>query len=159
GPARRPGTGPGAAAAAQGVTRAVVVGSGPNGLAAAIVLLEAGGEGEGREGAGTVGGRARSEELELPGLVHDGFATGLPLAVGSPSCRTLGRDVHWIHPDAPAAHPRDDGTAVLLERGVEETAEGLGRDGEAYRSLVEPLVEAWEEVAPVVLGKLPPPPR
>jgi phytoene dehydrogenase-like protein len=64
-----------------------------------------------------------------------------------------------VHPGAPAAHPLDDGTAVVLERGVAETAEGLGRDGAAYRRLVEPLVEAYEELAPVLLGSLPPPPR
>jgi len=136
-----------------------VVGSGPNGLAAAIVLLQAGVQVEVHEAADAVGGGLRSEELTLPGFVHDVCATVLPLAAGSPFFRTLGLDVHWVHPAAPAAHPLDDGTAVLLERGVEETAEGLGRDGAAYRSLVEPLVEAWEEVAPVVLGRLPPPPR
>jgi phytoene dehydrogenase-like protein len=79
--------------------------------------------------------------------------------VGSPFFRTLDLDVEWVHPDAPAAHPLDDGTAVLLERGIAETAEGLGRDGEAYRRLVEPLVEAWDEVAPALLGRVPPPPR
>jgi len=136
-----------------------VVGSGPNGLAAAIVLLQAGVQVEVHEAADAVGGGLRSEELTLPGFVHDVCATVLPLAAGSPFFRTLGLDVHWVQPAAPAAHPLDDGTAVLLERGVEETAEGLGRDGAAYRSLVEPLVEAWEEVAPVVLGRLPPPPR
>jgi phytoene dehydrogenase-like protein len=136
-----------------------VVGSGPNGLAAAIVLLQAGVQVEVHEAADAVGGGLRSEELTLPGFVHDVCATVLPLAAGSPFFRALGLDVHWIQPAAPAAHPLDDGTAVLLERGVEETAEGLGRDGAAYRSLVEPLVEAWEEVAPVVLGRLPPPPR
>jgi phytoene dehydrogenase-like protein len=138
---------------------ALVVGSGPNGLAAAIVLLQAGLEVEVREAAGVLGGGLRSEELTLPGFVHDVCATVLPLAAGSPFFRTLGLDVQWIQPDAPAAHPLDDGSAVLLERGLERTAEGLGRDGAAYRSLVEPLVEAWEEVAPIVLGKLPPPPR
>jgi phytoene dehydrogenase-like protein len=136
-----------------------VVGSGPNGLAAAIVLLQAGVQVEVHEAADAVGGGLRSEELTLPGFVHDVCATVLPLAAGSPFFRALGLDVHWIQPAAPAAHPLDDGTAVLLERGVEETAEGLGRDGAAYRSLVEPLGEAWEEVAPVVLGRLPPPPR
>ena len=139
--------------------RALVVGSGPNGLAAAITLLEGGVEVEVREAADAVGGGLRSEELTLPGFVHDVCATVLPLAAGSPFFRTLGLDVQWIQPDAPAAHPLDDGTAVLLERGLEETAEGLGRDGAGYRRLVEPLVEAWEEVSPVVLGKLPPPPR
>ena len=83
----------------------------------------------------------------------------LPLAAGSPFLRTLDLGVEWVHPDAPAAHPLDDGTAVVLERGVEETAAGLGRDGAAYRRLVGPLVEAWDELAPALLGRLPPPPR
>jgi phytoene dehydrogenase-like protein len=99
-----------------------VVGSGPNGLAAAIVLLQAGVQVEVHEAADAVGGGLRSEELTLPGFVHDVCATVLPLAAGSPFFRTLGLDVHWVQPAAPAAHPLDDGTAVLLERGVEETA-------------------------------------
>jgi phytoene dehydrogenase-like protein len=139
--------------------RALVVGSGPNGLAAAIALLQNGVEVEVREAADALGGGLRSEELTLPGFVHDVCATVLPLAVGSPYFRTLGLDVQWVQPDAPAAHPLDDGTAVLLERELDETADGLGRDGPAYRQLVKPLVEAWHEVAPVVLGKLPPSPR
>lgn len=141
------------------MSSALVVGSGPNGLAAAIALLQGGVEVEVHEAAASVGGGLHSEELTLPGFVHDICATVLPLAVGSPFFRTLGLDVRWSQPDAPAAHPLDDGTAVLLERGLDETAAGLGRDGPAYRRLVGPLVEAWHEVAPVVLGKLPPPPR
>jgi phytoene dehydrogenase-like protein len=138
---------------------ALVVGSGPNGLAAAIALLQGGVEAEVREAADWVGGGLHSEELTLPGFVHDVCATVMPLAVGSPFFNTLGLDVQWIHPEAPAAHPLDDGTAVLLERGLEETTEELGRDGPAYRRLVEPLVETWEELAPAVLGRMPPPPR
>jgi phytoene dehydrogenase-like protein len=141
------------------VSRALVVGSGPNGLAAAIALLQGGVEVEVREAADWVGGGLHSAELTLPGFVHDVCATVQPLGVGSPFFRTLDLDVEWVHPDAPAAHPLDDGTALLLERGIAETAEGLGRDGEAYRRLVEPLVEAWDEVAPALLGRVPPPPR
>jgi phytoene dehydrogenase-like protein len=141
------------------VSRALVVGSGPNGFAAAIVLLQGGVEVEVREAADWVGGGLHSEELTLPGFVHDVCATVQPLAAGSPFFRTLDLDVEWLQPDAPAAHPLDDGTAVVLERGVEETAEGLGRDGVAYRRLVEPLVEAWDDLAPAVLGRMPPPPR
>ncbi len=139
--------------------KALVVGSGPNGLAAAIALLQGGVEAEVREAADWAGGGLHSEELTLPGFVHDVCATVMPLAAGSPFFHTLGLDVQWIHPEAPAAHPLDDGTAVLLERGMEETTEELGRDGPAYRRLVEPLVEAWEELAPAVLGPMPPPPR
>ncbi len=141
------------------MTRELVIGSGPNGLAAAIVLLQAGVEVEVREAADWVGGGLHSEELTLPGFVHDICATVQPLAAGSPFFRTLELGVEWVHPEAPAAHPLDDGTAVMLERGLAETADGLGRDGASYRRLVEPLVEAWEELVPAVLGRLPPAPR
>jgi phytoene dehydrogenase-like protein len=112
-----------------------------------------------REAGDRVGGGVHSEELTLPGFVHDVCATVQPLAAGSPFFRTLDVDVEWVHPEAPAAHPLDDGSAVILERGIEETAAGLGRDGASYRRLVEPLVEAWAELAPAVLGRLPPAPR
>ena len=139
--------------------RALVVGSGPNGLVAAIVLLQNGVEVEVREAADWIGGGVHSEELTLPGFVHDVCATVQPLAVGSPFFRWLRLDVEWVHPEAPAAHPFDDGSALLLERGIDETAAGLGRDGDAYRRLVDPMVVAWSELAPGLLGRLPPPPR
>lgn len=139
--------------------RALVVGSGPNGLAAAIALLQGGVEVEVHEAAGWIGGGVHSEELTLPGFVHDVCSTVQPLAAGSPFFRTLDLGVEWVHPEAPAAHPLDDGTAVLLERGIGATAAGLGRDGEAYRRLVEPLVADWDELAPVLLGRMPPSPR
>jgi len=141
------------------VRSALVIGSGANGLAAAIALAQAGVDVEVREAAGHLGGGLHTEELTLPGFLHDVCATVQPLAAGSPFFRTLELGVEWVHPAAPAAHPLDDGTAVLLERGIDETAEGLGRDGPAYRRLVEPLVEAYDELAPVLLGSLPPPPR
>jgi phytoene dehydrogenase-like protein len=141
------------------VTRALVIGSGPNGLSAAIALLQHGVEVEVREAAGHLGGGLHTEELTLPGFLHDVCATVQPLAVGSPFFRSLDLGVDWVHPDAPAAHPLDDGTAVMLERGIAETADGLGRDGAAYRRLVEPLVESWDELAPMLLARLPPQPR
>jgi phytoene dehydrogenase-like protein len=141
------------------VTGALVIGSGPNGLSAAIALLQDGVEVEVREAAGHLGGALHTEELTLPGFLHDICATVQPLAVGSPFFRSLDLGVEWVHPGAPAAHPLDDGTAVMLERGIAETADGLGRDGAAYRRLVEPLVEAWDGLAPVLLGPLPSPPR
>jgi phytoene dehydrogenase-like protein len=141
------------------VTRALVVGSGPNGLAAAVVLAQHGVEVEVREAAEHLGGGLRTEELTLPGFLHDVCATVLPLALGSPFFRGLDLAVEWAHPAAPAAHPLDDGTAVLLERSLDATAGHLGRDGAAYRKLVEPLVEAWGELAPTLLGQIPPPPR
>ena len=141
------------------MSRAVVIGSGPNGLAAAIVLGRAGVEVEVREAVEHLGGGLRTEQLTLPGFLHDVCATVLPLAVGSPFLRTLDLPVEWVHPGAPAAHPLDDGTAVVLERSLDATVEQLGRDGAAYRKLVEPLVEDWDELAPALLGRIPPPPR
>jgi phytoene dehydrogenase-like protein len=137
------------------VKRAVVIGSGPNGLAAAITLARSGLEVEVHEAEPQLGGGLRSAELTLPGFVHDVCSSIHPLARASPFFRTLDLDVEWIHPDAPAAHPLDDGNAVLLERNLAETADGLGLDGPAYRRLVGPLVENWREVERVLIGPHP----
>jgi phytoene dehydrogenase-like protein len=134
---------------------AVVIGAGPNGLAAAITLAR-----EGRsvlvcEANESVGGGARSAELTLPGFVHDVCSAVHPLAAGSPFFRTLPLREHgleFIHPPAPLAHPLDDGTAVLLERSVEETAATLGRDGASYRGLMRPLVRDWSLLESELLG-------
>jgi phytoene dehydrogenase-like protein len=123
------------------VRRAVVVGSGPNGLAGALQLAQAGYEVVVHEAAPVPGGGCRSAELTLPGVIHDVCAAVLPFARSSPAF--AGLDVEWVDPPAPAAHPLDDGDAVVLERSLTETAAGLGEDGEAYRALVEPLVRAW----------------
>jgi phytoene dehydrogenase-like protein len=139
--------------------RAIVIGSGPNGLAAGITLARAGVEVEIREAEPDVGGGLRSAELTLPDFVHDICATVQPLAVGSPFFRALDLDVDWVHPGAPAAHPLDDGSAVVLERDLAATVAGLGYDGEAYGRLAAPLVRAWDELSPALLGRLPPPPR
>ena len=141
------------------VPRAVVIGSGPNGLAAAITLARAGLEVEVHEAEAQLGGGLRSEELTLPGFVHDVCSSIHPLGQASSLFRTLELDVDWIHPDAPAAHPLDDGRAVLLERSLANTAEALGQDGPAYRALVGPLVEAWPEVERVLIGPYPVSPR
>jgi len=137
------------------LTRALVIGSGPNGLAGAIALAKEGIEVDLHEAAPRVGGGLRSEELTLPGFVHDVCSTVHPLAVGSPFLRELDLDVDWIHPDAPAVHPFDDGSALLLERDLEATAAGLGGDAAAYRALVEPLVRSWREVEGVLVGPHP----
>ena len=139
---------------------AIVVGSGPNGLAAAITLAQTGRSVLVLEAEETVGGGTRSAELTLPGFLHDVCSAIHPLGLGSPFFRSLPLDEHgleWIHPAAPLAHPLDDGTAVLLERSVETTAAGLGRDGSAYRRLISPYVESWDALAREILGPLRPP--
>jgi phytoene dehydrogenase-like protein len=123
------------------VKRAVVVGSGPNGLAGALQLAQADYEVVVHEAAPVAGGGCRSAELTSPDVVHDVCAAVLPFARSSPAF--AGVDVDWVDPPAPAAHPLEDGDAVVLERSLSETAAGLGEDGEAYRALVEPLVRAW----------------
>jgi phytoene dehydrogenase-like protein len=146
----------------RGSPEAVVVGAGPNGLAAAIALAQAGRSVAVFEAAETVGGGCRSAELTLPGFVHDVCSAIHPLGVGSPFFRTLPLaeyGVEWLHPDVPLAHPLDDGTAVVLERSVEATAAGLGRDGAAYQRLMAPLVADTNKILADLLGPLPLPPR
>jgi phytoene dehydrogenase-like protein len=139
---------------------AVVVGSGPNGLVAAIVLAQAGRRVRVIEGAATVGGGCRSEELTLPGFLHDTCSTVHSLALASPFISGLPLREHGlelVHPGAPLAHPLDDGSAVILERSVEETARGLGPDAQAYRRLFDPLVRTSEQLMREILGPLRPP--
>ncbi|TML35253.1 MAG: NAD(P)/FAD-dependent oxidoreductase [Actinobacteria bacterium] len=123
--------------------KAVVIGSGPNGLAGAIALARAGLEVEVHEAEPEIGGGLRSAELTLPGFVHDVCSAIHPLAVASPFFRELELNVEWVHPDAPAAHPFDDGTALVLERDLAATAAALGQDEDVYQSLVGSLVEGW----------------
>ncbi len=133
---------------------AVVVGSGPNGLAAAVKLAQAGLSVAVFESRATVGGGLHSAELTLPSFRHDVFASVHPLAAGSPFLRTLplaDYGLEWIHSPAPLAHPLDDGTAVMLERSVEATAQNLGRDAGAYKKLIEPLATHWDDLAGDVL--------
>lgn len=133
------------------------MGSGPNGLVAAATLARAGKRVLVREAAETFGGGTRSDELTLPGFVHDVCSSIHPFVPGSPAFRELPLADHGlelVQPDAPLAHPLDDGTAVLLERSVVETASGLGPDGDAYRRLLEPLVEDWGKLEAAVLGPL-----
>jgi len=134
---------------------AVVVGSGPNGLAAAITLAQAGLSVLVREAASTPGGGARSESLTLPGFVHDVCSAVHPLGVASPLFRRLPLADHgleWIQPPAAVAHPFDDGTAALLERSTAATGEWLGPDAAAYRALMDPFVTRWEQLYSEVLG-------
>src|SRR5512143_1587633 len=123
---------------------AVVVGSGPNGLAAAIALARAGVSVLVVEAHDEPGGGARSAALTLPGFVHDVCSAVHPMGVLSPFFRTLPLAEHglvWRHPRASVAHPLDDGPAVMLRRSLADTCAGLGRDARAWRCLVEPFLD------------------
>jgi phytoene dehydrogenase-like protein len=141
------------------VKRAVVIGSGPNGLAAAITMARAGWEVVVHEAADTVGGGVRSEELTLPGFVHDVCSAIHPLGRESPFFRDLELPIDWVQPEAPAAHPLDDGTAVTTERSLFATAERLGEDRAAYLRLFNRLVPRWSVFEPVVVGPFLPRPN
>jgi phytoene dehydrogenase-like protein len=136
---------------------AVVVGSGPNGLAAAIVLAQAGRDVTLYEASDTPGGGMRTAELTLPGFHHDVCSAIHPLAFASPFFRDLNLESHgvrWVHPEAPLAHPLDDGSAIVLEPSLSETAAALGPDGEVYRRLLEPLVAGWDDLAADLLAPM-----
>ena len=109
------------------------------------------------EGRDTVGGGARSAALTLPGFLHDVCSAVHPMAAGSPFFSTLPLSEHgldWVHPPAPLAHPLDDGTAVMMERSVEATADGLGPDAASYSELFVPLVSDWDKLTVDILGPL-----
>lgn len=133
----------------------VIAGSGPNGLAAALVLAGAGYGVRVYEAEPEPGGGLKTAELTRPGFRHDVCSAILPLAAASPYFRSLPLAKHgleWIQPDAPLAHPLPDGGAVLMERSIDATARGLGSDGDAWRSLVGDHVEAWPEIEMDVLA-------
>jgi phytoene dehydrogenase-like protein len=135
--------------------RAYVIGSGPNGLAAAIVLAQAGLHVEVFEAEDEPGGAARSLPLTLPGFLHDFGSAVYPFAAGSPffGSRPLADyGLEWIHGDAPLAHPLDDGTAVVIERDLARAEEALGEDAKAWRELVEPAVSHWQQFSSDALG-------
>ena len=134
--------------------KACVVGAGSNGLSAAIVLAQAGLQVDVFEAERIPGGAVRSMELTLPGFIHDFGSAVYALGAGSPFFAKLplkDYGLEWMHSPAPLAHPLDDGTAVVLERNIEEAAATLGRDGHQWRALMEPLVMHWREFAPEVL--------
>ncbi|HEY6348061.1 MAG TPA: NAD(P)/FAD-dependent oxidoreductase [Candidatus Angelobacter sp.] len=137
---------------------AIVVGSGPNGLAAAIRMAQAGWSVLVLEGGGTAGGGVRSAALTLPGFIHDVCSSVYPLAVCSPFFRALPLEHHglqWAYPPAALAHPLDDGPAAVLHSSLKETAETLGSDAKNYQRLMEPLVARWQDLLEDILA----PPR
>jgi phytoene dehydrogenase-like protein len=140
---------------------AIVVGAGPNGLAAAITLARAGRSVLVLEGRDTVGGGLRTEALTLPGFAHDTCSAIHPLGVASPFLKGVPlaeHGVEWIRSPSPLAHPFDDGSAVMLERSLEETASGLdARDREAWQGLMRPFVASAEELLEGILSPLLPP--
>jgi phytoene dehydrogenase-like protein len=134
---------------------AVVIGSGPNGLSAAIVLARAGCKVVVFEAHHTIGGGVRSAELTLPGFTHDVCSAVHPFGIASPFWRTLPLGAHgleWLQPPAMLAHPFDDGSAVVVERSVDATAAGLGSDAEAYKKMFGGLLHDWPELERAVLG-------
>jgi phytoene dehydrogenase-like protein len=145
----------------------VVVGAGPNGLVAAITLARAGWAITVFEAAAVPGGGTRTEELTLPGVLHDVCSAIHPLAVGSPAFREIAASatpleahgLEWIHSDVPVAHPLDGGRAAVLQRSVDDTADGLGADAKAYRRLFGPFVEAGFDLTDGLLSPFSVPPK
>lgn len=136
---------------------AVVVGSGPNGLAAAIELQRNGLQVLLLEGRKTIGGGMRSAELTLPGFKHDICSAVHPMAAGSPFFSSLPLEqfgLQYLRPEVCAAHPLDSGEAGVLFSSFEQTAKGLGSDEEAYRKLMNPIIESWPKIASDVLAPL-----
>ncbi len=135
---------------------AVVIGAGPNGLAAAVELARAGRSVKVIEGQDTIGGGARTMELTLPGFRHDVCSAVHPLGIGSPFLRQLPLEEHgltWIQPPVPFAHALGPREAVLVHRSVAATAAELGgTDGEEYQHRIEPLLQHWDQIEPHILG-------
>lgn len=136
---------------------AIIIGSGPNGLAAAVTLAKAGRSVAVLEAKGTVGGGMRSLELTRPGFIHDVCSAIHPLGMGSPFFKDLPLadfGLNWIQPTLPLAHPLDDGTAAILDTSIEATGASLGEDARAYVRLITPFVKNWPKLAREFLGPL-----
>ena len=141
---------------------AFVVGAGPNGLAGAVTLAQAGLSVTVLEAAATIGGGTRSGEVTVPGLLHDHCAAVHPMAVASPYLRTLGLERHglcWQHAETDLAHPLDGGRAAVLRRDLAETVRGLGADGPAWRRLFAPLTEHYDALSEDLMRPVPRLPR
>ncbi|MET1038363.1 MAG: NAD(P)/FAD-dependent oxidoreductase [Aeromicrobium sp.] len=139
------------------MTSAVVVGSGPNGLSAAVVLARAGVDVTVLEAEDQVGGGSRSAELTVPGVVHDICSATHPTGVASPFFRSLGLEKHgleWLWPEVDAVHPLDGGRAGVLFRDLDRTVEGLGEDGDAWRSLYAPLAKHSDALIGEIFGPI-----
>lgn len=138
--------------------KACVIGSGPNGLAAAIVLAQAGLEVQVYEAEEIPGGAARTMELTLPGFHHDFGSAIHPMAAGSPFFSSLPLQnfgLEWIHSPATVAHPLDDSTAVALDRDLKSASASLGADTTIWEKMLRPFVERWNDLAPEILGPVP----
>src|SRR5438105_1614110 len=136
---------------------AIVVGAGPNGLTAAVVLARAGLSVLLVEGASQIGGGARTEALTLPGFSHDVCSAVHPLAAASPVLAALplaDYGLEWVEPPIAVAHPLDAEPPALLARDIATTAHSLGADASAYRSLVDPFARSWAKLAPDILAPL-----
>lgn len=137
--------------------KACVVGAGPNGLAAAIVLAQAGLHVDVFEAQTTPGGAVRTLELTLPGFQHDFGSAVYPLGASSPFFSWLPLRQHgleWVHSPAPLAHPLDDGTAVILDRKLDRAVQAFGEDGPIWNKLTKPFVENWAAIVPELLAPI-----
>jgi phytoene dehydrogenase-like protein len=135
----------------------IVIGAGPNGLAAAIIMAQAGKSVAIFEANETAGGGVRSAELTVPGFIHDVCSSVYPLGIGSPFFRSLPLaqyGLEWIEPPAALAHPFDDGSALVVERSVQATAARLGSDSVSYQKLFGRLTAEWESLAVDILAPL-----
>lgn len=133
---------------------AIVIGSGPNGLAAAITMAHAGYRVVVYEAEAAIGGGTRSSQLTLPGFVHDVCSAVHPMAASSVIFNQLKLSqygLNWVYPDAGLAHPFDDGTAILISRSLSETCSQFGDDSLNVRRFLQPFVERWDGLSADVL--------